>query len=1014
MTITATTAMAAVRQEISRTDQPRMKAALEQAISDNQLDSGDYQNLRSAFKEANPKASDADFDKYLTTRLRLDPAKLQSAATAPVGVAFPDAKPKPPSDISLKVEGLKVRDNDGIGTMSRNDLSGNVSRISGKFDFSSTTQNAIADAAGVKDISIFGINAGLGASDLKVNYTPPKDGQPASQTISLGPKDIGTLSTDKQGRLVFDTSWGIDAIASLNDTTVPKAIRDAIKSATGLETKIEKDAQGRLVFTPQRLQLKGEQLAGDGALKGAELEVKGDTRFEITPKGISFSMNDGKITGSSNAAGPESVARKGDRGQDTADEIDVEQASFEGAVRTDASGQARLEGEVKDVKASATIRKNLSTEDVQKINDQITAVRAKIDDCLKAYGLNREALEKIINKVGRDQIQTLLKSANPQAISNTAQQFGIDPKQLESTLSAVREAPFQKMLGELSSLGTTLQEGARLDAKVKLSLDQAQLGGDRGLTSLAGLDVSATGSLTGPDKSTTRFTAGANISRADSAGYKLDIGPAAASLEVETTQANGSRVRTNTDIATAGNTELVNYTTTGWAGSTPETRISGVFEAFDPTNARTSFMFGNSTITGADAKPWGQVDIASTRTHLEGEVIEPGAKPKPGQKPQPGPRTSFDGDLTTGRASTLPDTPGLTAQMSAEDVKLRAHVATGDKGKKPVSSADVTVSSDRLQADASAITSDGTKVTGTLKGRQQIDFSSHAPVKKGQDPKKPQGSRVSVSDKGISIDQTAVDWKLQQSQGIGVTASGTTTVKVRQNQVTQAGTNKVNATIDAKTSQLLDIAAQNPGFKSFIDNFIKKNKVQIANPRLQVRISDGFVKGKDSGATLRLDKLRTNFGDASASVRLEQTDGKAVYSGKLSLNPSQKVTDLINDVLAKESGYKTSVRNEGNQFKVTADGLLTSGAATIKLNGDKVDITIDDAKLLGIFTAKGIAHDKALAALEKFKAQTTGRNSLSIPLRELAGQALSIDPAKMDLKATQGPGGINLDFRYAP
>lgn len=1011
MTITATTAMAAVRQEISRTDQPRMKAALEQAISDNQLDAGDYQNLRSAFKEANPKASDADFNHYLTTKLRLDPAKLQAATTAPVGVAFPDTQPG--KDIALKVEGMKVRDSDGVGTMSRNDLSGTVSRVSGKLDFDGNTRDAIAHAVGVQDISLAGFNLGYTANDLRATYTPAQNGQPASQTIALGAKNLGTLTTDPQGRLVLDKSWGVGQVAWAKGIDIPTALRDAIRDSTGLETRVETDAQGRMVFVPERLRLKGDQLGGDSALKGAELEVKGNTRFEITPRGIGFSVSDGSITGSSNKDGPESVARKGDRGQDTADEIDVEQASFNGTVRTDDSGQTRLEGEVKDVKASATIRKNLSAEDVKKINDQITAVRAKIDDCLKAYGLNREALEKIINKVGRDQIQTLLKSANPQAISNTAQQFGIDPKQLESTLSAVREAPFQKMLGELSSLGTTLQEGARLDAKVKLSLDQAQLGGERGITSLAGLDISAAGSLTGPDKSTTRFTAGVDVSQANSAGYRVNVGPAAASLEVETTQANGSRVRTNTDIATAGNTELANHAG-NWAGTTPETRISGVFEAFDPTSARTSFMFGNSTITGAEVKPWGETDIASTRTHIEGEVTEPGAKPKPGQKPQPGPRTAFDGDLTTGRISTLPDTPGLAAQLSAEQAKLRGHIATGDKGKKPVSSADVTVSSARLQADANAITSDGTKVTGTLKGRQQIDFGTHAPVKDGQDPKKAPGTRVGVSDKGISIDQTAVDWKLQQSQGIGVTASGTTTVKVRENKVAQAGTRNVNATIDAKTGQLLDIAAQNPGFKSFIDNFIKKNKVQISNPRLQVNISKGYVQGKDSGATLKLDKLKTNFGDASAAVRLEQKDGKSVYSGKLSLNPSQKVTELINGVLAKESGYKTDVRNEGTQFKVTAEGLLTSGAATIKLNGDKVDITIDDAKLLHIFTAKGLAHDKALAALAKFKAQTTGPNSLSIPLRELAGQALSIDPAKMDLKATQGPGGINLDFRYAP
>lgn len=47
-------AFKAIRQEIASTPQPRLKEALTQAIADNQLDDKDYQNLRSAWKEANP------------------------------------------------------------------------------------------------------------------------------------------------------------------------------------------------------------------------------------------------------------------------------------------------------------------------------------------------------------------------------------------------------------------------------------------------------------------------------------------------------------------------------------------------------------------------------------------------------------------------------------------------------------------------------------------------------------------------------------------------------------------------------------------------------------------------------------------------------------------------------------------------------------------------------------------------------------------------------------------------
>lgn len=165
---------------------------------------------------------------------------------------------------------------------------------------------------------------------------------------------------------------------------------------------------------------------------------------------------------------------------------------------------------------------------------------------------------------------------------------------------------------------------------------------------------------------------------------------------------------------------------------------------------------------------------------------------------------------------------------------------------------------------------------------------------------------------------------------------------------------------------------------------------------------------------MELQHIDTNYGEAQLAVKFDKRGDQMSYSGSVSLNPTQKLADTLNEMIREQAGLhytQSGASIENGQFKFTAQNLLASGAASIQLKGERVEIQINEAKLLGLIPVRGLARNLVTGVMSKFHAEPIGRTGLSIPLQELARQSLGDELVnQVRLSAQQDASGIRLDF----
>lgn len=401
-----------------------------------------------------PVASDHDFDTFLSSKLSIQPDELKAHDNAPVAVSFPgQAPPKGPiltayRELDVKVQGLDLSDKDGLEVRSKDDLQGTVKSLDAHVDlqFGGTAQllkEQLADAARSK----IGFLVSVSADDIHITHVPAQNGQLERQVISVdGPGGRWppcSLRADVLGRLVVAKEGLVGNL--LPDSVFQTNVGNALSQYAGVKTVSEHDDDGNLVFRPQALHVDSELVGGElpPALKGAQLDVTGQMAFKMDAQGLGFQVRNGQIKGSSDANGPEAVPRRGNLGDAPdaqADQIHVNKAELTASLGTnpDHPEEVTVQGEVRDLDAEVDVKRQLSEQDVTLIKHKIDEVSQKIDDSLARYGVNRQLVEDIIQKVGKQQIETLLNSANPQSVSDTAKQFGLDQKQVKGNSAGAR------------------------------------------------------------------------------------------------------------------------------------------------------------------------------------------------------------------------------------------------------------------------------------------------------------------------------------------------------------------------------------------------------------------------------------------------------------------------------------------------------------------------------------------------------------------------------------------------
>lgn len=326
-----------------------------------------------------------------------------------------------------------------------------------------------------------------------------------------------------------------------------------------------------------------------------------------------------------------------------------------------------------------------------------------------------------------------------------------------------------------------------------------------------------------------------------------------------------------------------------------------------------------------------------------------------------------------------------------------------DAGLDSVADARVAAAFSRISGDQNALQANGTISNFSfVDGQTRFDASSP-------------GFQAVSSDGSLDLDASA-RWKFSTA-GDGATTklSGTTQVEIDANRLASTRTDALGGSMTVKTDQLLEIVGNRPGMKTFIDQ-LRRDGV-LRNKELTVKLTQGTVTTNAKGQAsydLKVETpgIQTRYGDGSLSFR---ADAKGL-TGRLKFTPNQVAEAAVRDLLRDITGSDvTGVKFRQGEMEVGIDHFLVKNTH-LKVNpqGDKVEITVDGAKLIGLFESNGLATDKVKAALAKYGATQTGQYTLQIPLANLAAGLLGPDlTGNVHLSADiRGDKELNLDFNY--
>lgn len=506
---------------------PRMASLQYTVIADRQVTPDEIGRLQQQFQTERPAASEQDFDNYLKGLFKGESdhisAELDALIHSVKSGAVVNLDLDLDMDFSLEVSGAELVDRDGIYQRSKDDIYGKIDSITGRIDIFGDRLNGLlrsqlhdfADSALLpEDAGWFDHAKRLGAglliegSSIDISEARTPEGKEAIAIQVQTPlKDTQILMhADDQGRIILATEFdeaSDDFVTRQLAKQINPRLEDALSvmqaelAKLGIQTEIS-SAHGQYTLTPQAATLSAEQFQ---QLTGRVLpESYAQGEIALNPEDIDLSIQAGQlqfsikqiaITGSSDMQGH--LPSKADPTV-----IVLETAKLKGAL--DADGQLR-DAVISDVKGSVQADSNLSPATLQAIKDRMRALADRIDEQLKAYGLNREQLTEMLSQLPNDLLQGLLSSDNKSDIANAARTLGIDGKQLEGALSFLKEQPYRQLVGDLSLLSNMIEENTQIHGNIDFQLASLTLadGDSAFLATLSGLNLQAHVESTTPD-----------------------------------------------------------------------------------------------------------------------------------------------------------------------------------------------------------------------------------------------------------------------------------------------------------------------------------------------------------------------------------------------------------------------------------------------------------------------------------------------------------------------------------
>lgn len=813
----------------------------------------------------------------------------------------------------------------------------------------------------------------------------------------------------------------------------------------GQSIRIEATTQGKLEASAQ---------------PGQGLRVEATQKVDASAN-VSSAVGDSLLQGHATAERVDARLDKGEL-QLASPEAEVE---FEGR-RPDGEVFAVLDGKVQDLKArlsksgqevsggkahvDLSVKTQLDADKIQEVQNLLADFRDNLVERLRKLGLSREQFEQILNAFGRDQLETLFKSFKPGSIATLSEDLGMSKEQIEQTLSLLNDQSFKKLVEDFFSMSELLNDS---QAEVHLKMDA---GGGRWSSQDSRL-ISELRDVTGRLDVTTQHPLGSGQmtlqGSSERLGYRSDTDSHAVEWGKSQVQAEGSMQETDGKRSIAGKAEL-----SGGPGSLgqqgdlvsshiAEMRVQGELheQSRDGSSGR---MSGQASVKGVDtrrdvkAPESARIRIDDLRATAEGEVLDAPA------------RQHITGQAAASLAHLRANPKGLKAEGLAVKASTQAEREL-DKGQKASGTADVrfgaqTITSTEAEgvriplttfeaSGQAALARDGKPVSrmqfGAKDGRVEDLQAQQGQVEIGH-----LGAQVST-DLNTPMLRGGMQGRLDIDQ-----LSSTP----EQTSAKDFSLDAINGTIKIKTDKLIRLVADNKDAKAILETISERWSQQprqgqepgapsfFTNPELTLQVDRTSWKGDASdgnalkGAStitghLRLPDFNTRLATGEVDLELKnitlgdsptartqvEVGGVAKFAPK---QPefNQSVQSLVEQNL-KTVGVdlKPQVTFENGEFKVKIDKWYVDGLIRIDFEGDKIQIHIDKAKLLGFISARNLAAHFAESKLNNYLLDIQRQeDTLSLSLSEFTQQMLHKDNLQIQQVATGKDNHIEIRFAY--
>lgn len=765
-------------------------------------------------------------------------------------------------------------------------------------------------------------------------------------------------------------------------------------------------------------------------------------------------------------AAADKVVSRLDKGEATIAAPEAEVA-LEGH-RPDGEVFAVLDGKVQDLKArigkgsaevtagpghaDVSVHTKLDADKIKEVQNLLTDFRDNLVERLRKLGLSREQFEQILNAFGKDQLEAMFKSFKPGSIATLSEDLGMSKEQIEQTLSLLNDQSFKKLVEDFFSMSELLNDS---QAEVKLHVD-AQGGSwtskDKQMLSelrqvTGKLDLS-----TQQDKGTGDFSI---TGASDRVGYRS--GPNGKGVEWGKSQGSLTGTMQETDGKRRIDGQLDVKTGPGRLGQDGQT-VTSSFDGIEmegslkeqSRDGSKGSIAANASVAGVQTSrdvrdpDSASIKLNELRVRAAGDVTDVPAKQR------------ITGQVDTRLGSLDAKPQGLQANALTVDAQTQSERELG-KGQTATGAAHVKLGADKITSSEK----DGVRVPLTtfegtgqaaLKRDGRLSSSMKFEANNGKVADlHAQDGEIEVGSMGAQVSTDLHTPMLRGGMQGDLRIDG---IKSTPDQVSAQGfaLDDINGTMKIKTDKLIQLVAGNKDAKAILETISERWSQQpdnrptkpgaapniFSSQELTLKVDKTNWRGdaRDGNALkgrstitghLQLPDFNTRLAKGEVDLQLKNialgdsptARAQVEVAGTAKFTPNQpefnqSVQSLVEQHM-KSIGVdlKPTVTFENGQFKVKIDRWFVDGLINIDFEGDKIQIHIDKAKLLGFISAKNLSARFAESQINNYLLDVSRKDeTLTLSLSEFTQQLLHKDNLQIQKVATGKDNKIEIQFAY--